>query len=135
MEFDDTELDRVERTTNLYDVFVSYAPPDAETVDMIVEGLEKAGLAVFFDRRHLASGENWEEATIAALRVSAVVVEVVGPGGFGSLGRMHLPDMLAKAGRGDLEPVAVLLASAPPDVSLPGWLQARQAIDLRGHAD
>ena len=91
-----------------YDVLISYAPADVGDAEWVAATIRAAGLSVYYDRDSLAPGESGEDAIIAALRISACVVEVVGGSGFESLGRLDLPSLLSKADRPDVRVVAVM---------------------------
>lgn len=55
-------------------VFLSYASPDRERVSVYYDELTNAGLNVWFDRRRLKGGQNWDFEIKRALRQSAIVV-------------------------------------------------------------
>lgn len=57
----------------LADVFLSYNREDQATADQFVQGIEAAGLSVWWDRR-LRAGEAYDEVTENALRTARAVV-------------------------------------------------------------
>lgn len=55
-------------------IFISYASPDRERVDPIVDRLEHSGLNVWMDHRCIRAGQNWNLEIRRALGKAAIVV-------------------------------------------------------------
>ncbi len=66
-----------------YHTFISYNSQYRETVRVIYDYLTNSGLRVFFDCVDILPGEPFQEKIEAALRVSASILVIVGPDGFG----------------------------------------------------
>lgn len=71
----DTVLVKEEQIPDLADVFISYARPDAEFVSGLAQYLERAGLAVWYDRR-IQPEQQFDQAISEQIAASKVVLTV-----------------------------------------------------------
>lgn len=55
-------------------VFLSYARSDAQIVDKIANDLQKEGFDLWFDRRNLIAGQNWQNQIEKAITEAAFVI-------------------------------------------------------------
>lgn len=55
-------------------VFLSYARSDAQIVDKIANDLQKEGFDLWFDRRNLIAGQNWQSQIEKAITEAAFVI-------------------------------------------------------------
>ncbi|MDT5157657.1 MAG: hypothetical protein QOC61_1369 [Acidobacteriota bacterium] len=60
-------------------VFLSYAESDESLAKKVTEGLEGAGLKVWYDRREILPGENWADKVGRALKESKAMVVLLTP--------------------------------------------------------
>ena len=56
------------------DVFVSYRHLDVDVVAPIADGLARRGLAVWFDRSDIQSGERWRDRIAEGIGEAGAVV-------------------------------------------------------------
>lgn len=66
------EYRRMDSTQPL--VFISYATPDRDAVNIYADALERAGVDVWMDHRRLIAGQNWDDEIRRALGKAAIVV-------------------------------------------------------------
>lgn len=55
-------------------VFVSYATPDRDAVNVYADALERAGVNVWMDHRRLVAGQNWDDEILRALGKAVIVI-------------------------------------------------------------
>ncbi|MBV8858793.1 MAG: toll/interleukin-1 receptor domain-containing protein [Acidobacteria bacterium] len=60
-------------------VFLSYAESDKSLAKKVTEGLEEAGLKVWYDDREILPGENWADKVGRALRESKAMIVLLTP--------------------------------------------------------
>jgi TIR domain/SIR2-like domain len=58
-------------------VFLSYASEDAEAVSMIRDALESSGVDVFFDKKELEGGDDWELKLRRSIGKSSLFVPII----------------------------------------------------------
>lgn len=60
-------------------IFVSYAKEDRPAVQRLCQGLESAGLDVWFDREELEPGDQWDAKIVRSIRGCSLFVPVLSP--------------------------------------------------------
>jgi hypothetical protein len=123
-----------------YDVFVSCAAADADSLQPLLDRLQqRLNLAVFVDRRELVAGEDWRARTAHALFHSKVCLVCYGPAG---LTRSQLDELTTAAegaiGAHGLPVVPVLLPGASRgafQASMPLQFARTAPLDLRAGLD
>src|SRR5688572_3015538 len=58
-------------------VFLSYASQDADAVALVRDGLERAGIEVWFDQAELKGGDAWDAAIRRRIKECALFVPIV----------------------------------------------------------
>jgi hypothetical protein len=58
-------------------VFLSYASEDAETVRLIRDALQAAGIEVFFDKKDLEAGDDWESKLKRYINKSSLFLPII----------------------------------------------------------
>lgn len=119
-----------------FDVFLSHNSKDKRDVKRLGESLKKRGLSVWLDEWELPPGSSWidELETIVSTCGSSAVC--VGASGLGPWEEPEMQALLIRFIRekysGKAAPVIpLLLPNAPPDVTLPAFLQIFTWVDLR----
>jgi hypothetical protein len=63
--------------TASFDVFISHSASDAEVVEKLADCLTKQGLRVWYDRRSLRAGEDWQQQIREAVNRSRICLFVL----------------------------------------------------------
>ncbi|HWS86897.1 MAG TPA: toll/interleukin-1 receptor domain-containing protein [Pyrinomonadaceae bacterium] len=120
-------------------IFLSYAESDEALARKVADGLEQAGLRVWYDRREILPGENWFDKTAKALRESNGMVVLLTPSALRSTPvRRAIEFALGeKAYSHRLIPVIVGPPEKLPKKELPWILEKLQTVNLpeRGKQD
>jgi cellulose biosynthesis protein BcsQ len=96
-----------------YDIFLAYQKEDAVAAESIARSLTKIGLRVYFDRREMSAGEDFQLAERRALQQSNACALIVGPSGNYPWHSEYLRQLLVDRGRATpLHLVPVLLPGA-----------------------
>ncbi len=109
------------------DCFISYSSSDERLARFVEAQLRANGVAVFMASVSLRPGQNWSEEIWRHLRVSSWIIFLASRDACGSsYVNQELGAALATAKK--LVPV---VWDMPPS-ELPGWVNQKQALDLRG---
>ncbi len=120
-----------------YDVFLSYAPEDAESVEVLAQRLaDEARLTPFLDQWSLVPGTPWQEGIESALGGSESIAVCVGPSGISRWQNEQMRVALDRATRAndDLRVMPVLLPGSQLE-QLPPFLGRRVYVDFRSGLD
>jgi hypothetical protein len=121
----------------LIDVFISYAPADAEWADAIANHLHRHGLKIFYDRWSLGPGDVIVHELEDAIRASASGIVIVSPAMLAS--RRAMEEYAALVGESDkrdllLIPLLIGNESAPPFAANRVWRRLPDIPDIADRA-
>jgi TIR domain-containing protein len=113
-----------------FDVFLSYARPDASVARALATSLKKRGASVWFDSAELALGDDWASAIERNLASSKTVVFLVSDSFRRSQwSNYEMGVALGKSEASDIRIIPVLLKDADPS-ALPSLLRSYQFLKL-----
>jgi hypothetical protein len=112
-----------------FDVFLSHNSQDREAVGTIAARLRNDGVRVWWDKGNLLAGDEWESKTDSAFDRAHVVAVFIGPNGIGPLQSNEVQKGLARAAKGDLRLIPVLLPGAGPEL-VPPFLSIYKWVDF-----
>lgn len=126
-----------DRSSNLFDVFLSYHWRDHALVEALAHRLREQNLTVFLDRWYLTPGQSWPKALEMTLANCRAVAVCLGQGEMGPWQQreqyLALERQVAAKRQGQRFPVIpVLLPGAEPPL---GFLSQQTWVDFRARVD
>lgn len=126
-----------DRSSNLFDVFLSYHWRDHALVEALAHRLREQNLTVFLDRWYLTPGQSWPKALETTLVNCRAVAVCLGQGEMGPWQQreqyLALERQVAAERQGQIFPVIpVLLPGAEPPL---GFLSQQTWVDFRARVD
>ena len=124
------------RSSDHYDVFLSYTSADLPSVTEIASALKDKGLSVWFDKWILRPGDMWMEELEKGIVKSRVIAVVVGPRGIGEWANSEMRAAIDRSVKRKARVVPVLLPGVlATDERIPLMLQNLQFCVMEGAVD
>ena len=119
------------RTSEQYDLFISYNRNDSTRASQLVRELEQRGVRAWMDKLNLAPCELWQTEITEALTHANDIAVLIGASGLGGWQELELQLAFAKQPERKRRIIPVPLPQAPRALTLPDLLAPYMFCDLR----